>query len=387
MQVSFNSDMNKSILLLFFFGLGLNAQEDKFQTADSLKAVGLYSEAIQMLQNIEPKSDKIYLKLAKLQQYEGNRGKALKNYEKVLEKNPDRILTKLDHAELLLEAGKLDLADSIFTALIQKYPDNAGFVYRLGLTKEKKKDSTAMKYFFKTISLDFTHQGGLYKTAKHQLKNGKIHNAISLSSSGLEVRPENVSLLSILGQAYSASMQFEKAIASYEKLIELGESSEFILEKLAKAYHMTNQDDKALGAYKKMIEINDGNSAVHSSIGAIYLRKNEVKKAQQHFTMALLIKKQPVDSEYLNIGLTFKRQEDYKSAYTNFKKALAENPENERAHIELALAADAYFVDKASVLKLYENYAGRYKDSGRKDMLSVAEYRISELKKEIHLSE
>ena len=363
------------------------AQTLDFKTADSLAAVGKHLEAIDLLEQAEDKSDNTYLKIAQYQQVTGKNAEALESFRRVLILNPDRVLPALSYGELLLETGKLELADSLFTKLNAKYPENASFVYRLGLTKEMKKDSTAIGYFFETVELDSTHQGALYKTAKHHLKNGKPHNAIKLSKTGLKYRPENISLLSILGQAYSASLQFEKAISAYEKLVELGEGSEFILEKLAKAYRLTSQTEKAINTYKMMLEINDKNNAVHSNLGALYLQANKTKKAQLHFTMALLIKKQPVDREYTNIGITFKRQADYQNAYTNFRKALEENPKNERALIELALAADGYFEDKESVLQHYQNYVDKYKGSGRRDMLSVAEFRISELRREIHLAE
>ncbi len=373
-----------SLLLLLGCSLSFYSQEDVLKTADSLSAVGEKKEAITLLKDLEPKTATVYLKLAKIYQANGENEEALENYKILLDQNPKKILTAVDYGELLLESGKLDLADSLFSNLSEKHPENAGFIYRIGLAKEKKKDSTAMNYFFKTLSKDFTHQGALYKTAKYYLKNGKSYNAIHMCDTGLEARPNNVSLLSILGQAYSRSLQFEKAIAPYEKLLQLGESSEFILEKLAKAYRVTSQPEKAIETYKKMLEINDSNSAVHSNLGALYLKTNEVEKAQQHFTMALLIKKQPVDREYLNIGLTFKRMEDFKSAFENFESALEENPENERALLERAIAADAYFDDQEAVLNLYEAYIKKYGESGRNDMISVAKYRISELKSEIH---
>ena len=373
-------------LLFILLGCSLSgfSQEDPIKTADSLSAVGEKAAAIKLLENLEPKSETVYLKLARIQQANGQNEDALHNYKNVLDQNPEKILTAVDYGELLMESGKLDAADSLFSDLSEKYPENAGFIYRIGLAKEKKKDSIAIKYFFKTLSKDFTHQGALYKAAKYSLKNGKSYNAISFCNSGLKERPNNVSLLSILGQSYSKSLQFEKAIEPYEKLIALGKDSEFILEKLAKAYRVTNQTRKAIETYNKMLDINDMNSAVHSNLGALYLETNEVEKAQQHFTMALLIKKQPVDREYLNIGLTFKRMEDFKSAFKNFESALEENPENERALLERAIAADAYFEDQDSVLKLYEAYLEKYAENGRKDMLSVAKYRISQLKSDIH---
>jgi len=370
--------VSRFIIIIFcLIGIQAEAQTSALNISDSLAAVGKQHEAIELLQKTEPKSDQLYLKIAKLQQKIGLDDKALQNYKKVLERNPDRILTSIDYGELLLESGKLDQADSLFSSLNKKYPENAGFIYRLGLVKEKKKDSTAMKYFFKTTSWDFTHQGALYKTAKYYLKNGKSYNAIVSANTGLKVRPNNMSLLSILGQAYSASLQFEKAIAPYEKLVKLGKGSEFILEKLAKAYRVTNKTEQAIETYKMMLDINDMNSPAHSNLGALYLKTNQVEKAQQHFTMALLIKKQPVDREYLNIGLTFKRQEDFKSAFENFESALEENPENERALLERAIAADAFFKDQEAVLNLYETYIEKYGESGRNDMISVAKYRIS----------
>lgn len=372
--------------LCFFSTFTICSQNNDMQVADSLAAVGKHQEAISLLDSLEPKSDKVYLKLAKLQQQAGQNDEALQYYKKVLEQSPDRVLTSLDYGELLLESGKLEEADSLFSDLSEKYPDNAGFLYRIGLAKEKKKDSTAMKYFYKTISKDFTHQGALYKTAKDHLKNGKSYNAITLCKMGLKERPNNASLLSILGQAYSVSLQFEKAIAPYEKLVELGEGSEFVLEKLAKAYKVTSQPQKAIETYKKMLDINNANSAVHSNLGALYLNMDETEKARQHFTMALAIKDQPVDNEYLYLGLAYKKDQEFRSSYISFQKALEENPENERAFIELALAADAHFNDKEAVLELYQNFVSKYAEHGRKDMLSIAEYRISELKKEIHLS-
>ncbi|WP_341484994.1 tetratricopeptide repeat protein [Christiangramia aestuarii] len=328
----------------------------------------------------------MYLRLAQIQKSIEQNDQALENYQKVLELNPSLVLAAQEYGELLLESGNLDEADSLFSSLGEKYPDNAGFIYRTGLAKEKKKDSSAMDYFFKTVGLDSTHQAALYKTAKYELTHRKPHNAIQLSSTGLRSRPNNASLLSILGQSYLATLQFEEATKPFERLLELGEGSEFILERLASAYRRSGQTDKAIETYNKMLELDNMNGMVHTNLGALYLKKDDTRKAQEHFMMALFIKNQPADAEYVNLGLAYKRKEDFRSAYISFQKALEENPENERAMIELALAADAHFKDKNAVLELYQDFVKKYAENGRKDMLSVAEYRISELKKEIHLA-
>ena len=381
--------MRTSILIFtILFSFQTVAQMEEIKIADSLAAVGKKGEAIKLLADIPNKSDKILLILAKLKQTEGNIEEALDNYAMVLEKNPEKILITQEYGELLLENGKLELADSIFTRLTELYPENASFVYRLGLTKEKQKmDSLSTQLYFKTISLDLTHQGALYKTSKYQLARGKTHEAIALAKTGLEKRPKNVSLLSILGQAYMSTFQFEKAIPAFKTIIEQGEESEFVLEKLAKAYKMTNQLPEALETYKKMLEINDMNSAVHSHMGVILMKMNKPKEAQDHFYNALFINNPRVDKEFMNLGLAAKELGEFKEAYRFFKFALEENEENERAMLELALTADRYFKDKEAVQEHYQRYLDRYAENGNKNMLEIAKYRLSELKREVHFSE
>jgi len=368
--------------------LPANAQQDLLNNADSLSAVGNREEAIKLLTDLPVKDAKVLLKLAKFQQSEGNIKAAFEHYAQVIEQHPEKILTMQDYGELLLENGKLELADSVFSNLKQRYPENAGFTYRLGLTKEKLKlDTLANRLFFETISYDPTHQGALYKTSKYQLMKGRKHEAIVLAQQGLKKRPKNVSLLSILGQAYMSTLQFDKAIEPLNRIVVEGEASEFILENLAKAYRMTSDLTKALETYKRMLDINDMNSAAHSNIGVILMEMDRHKEAREHFYNALFIKNPRVDKEFLNLGLASKELEDYKEAYQFFKFALEENEENERALLELALTADRYFEDKKSIADHYQRYLDRYATNGNSSMIEIAKYRLSELKKEAHFSE
>ena len=133
-------------ILLVFAASSIQAQNN-IKIADSLAAVGKHTEAIELLNKENPKSDNIYLKLAKFQQVQGNTDEALKNYRRALEKAPGRVLTAQDYGELLLESGKTDLADSVFTSLTESYPDNAGFYYRLGLSKGEEKRQYGDKIF------------------------------------------------------------------------------------------------------------------------------------------------------------------------------------------------------------------------------------------------
>ncbi|MGW1455028.1 tetratricopeptide repeat protein [Salegentibacter agarivorans] len=363
------------------------AQTSALAVSDSLYAVGEYAEAINTLREIDPQTEKTYLKLAK--NYAANRQPeiALENYKKVLSQNPDRVLTAVDYGELLVKTGKLGAADSLFKDLTEKYPKNANFKYQLGLIKEKLEDSTAISYFMFTIALDNTHQGALYKLAKDKLKHRQYAMAEHFSKIGLKENPNNPSLLSILAQTYSSLKLYKEALQPYEKLIEIGQDSEFIYSKLGFAYYRLNEYEKAIKNYNKALEMEDRNSDTHYTVGKLYALTGDLDKSETHLLMSILIKKQPVDAEYLSLGLTYKMQEKYKDALDYFNKALEENPDNERALYERAVAADNYMADDSTVIKYYLAYFNKYETIGNDGMLYRAKTRASDLKKKMHLAE
>ena len=296
-------------------------------------------------------------------------------------------LTAVDYGKLLVKARQLQKVDSVFSGLAEKYAEIARFQYQLGLIKEQQKDSTAMRNFMFTIALDSGHQGALYKVAKNKLKNRQYTMAEHYSKMGLEVNPENASLRSILAQTYSSLKLYKEAIPHYEKLIELGQESGFIYSKLGFAYYQVSDYKDAVKMYKNALDLEDRNSATHYTLGKLYALTGDLEKSETHFLMAILLKKQPVDAEYLSLGLTYKMQENHKDALEYFNKALEENPNNERALYERAVAADNYFEDDETAIAYYQAYFNKYESIGNDGMLYRAKTRISDLKEKIHLAE
>lgn len=375
------------LIILLIFVSKVGAQTSALAVSDSLYAVGEYDKSIAALKEISPKSEKIHLKLAK--NYAANRETeaALFQYKKVIKDNPNRVLTAVSYGELLAEAGQLEQADSVFSALTEQYPKNARFQYRLGLIKEKQKDSTAIHHFMVTIALNDRHQGALYKVAKNKLQNRQYTMAGHFSKMGLEVNPKNPSLLSILAQTYSSLKLYKEAIPHYEKLIELGRESVFIYTKLGFAYYRESNYKDAIKMYKNALQVEDRSSDTHYTLGKLYALTGDLDNSETHFLMAILIKNQPVDAEYLSLALTYKMQKKHKEALEYFNKALAENPENERALYERAVAADNYYKDDKAAISYYEDYFKKYENIGNEGMLSRTKNRISDLKKKIHLAE
>ncbi len=374
-------------LVFFIIVLQTNAQTPTFTIADSLYAVGNYSEAIQNLESIQDKSEAVHSRLAKSYVAKGEFSSALKNYKIILDKNPSKVLTAIEYGEVLLKAGKLESADSLFNLLAASYPNNATFQYQLSTIKEKQNDSTAIEYWQKTIALDKTHQQALYKLAKDALSKRNFPLAEKLSIQGLEANPTNASLLSILAQTYFNENSFILAITPFEKLLELGQGNEFVHSKLGYCYYRLQYHTEAIAQYNLALDYEDRNSDTHFNLGKLFARTGDLKKSETHLLLALLIKKQPVDAEYLSLALTYKLQKDYEKTFNYCNSALEENPDNERALYERAIAADNYFKDKKSVLNYYQSYLDKYSNKGNFELIHLAGIRIKDIREELHLNE
>lgn len=373
------------IILLVLIVFKAEAQTSALAVADSLYSVGDYSEAIKTLERTEPKTEQVYLKLARAFQAQGNLKEAGANYEIVLEKNPERILTKIDHAKLLMKTGEMNKADSIFSVLAKNYPKNGGFQYQLGLIKEQQQDSTAITYFKNTIQLEPMHQDALFKLARAELQGREYGMAVNYSLMGLSANPGNVSLRSILAQSLYNQKFYDKAIPEFEKIIELGQGNEFVYSRLGFSYYQRSDFFNAIDHYKEALNFEDRNSDTHYNLGKLYAITGDLEKSEIHLLMAVLIKKQPVDAEFLSLGLTYKLQKNYKKAIEYFNNSLEENPDNERALYERAIAADNYFKDLETRINYYELYLKKFETEGNEDLIYLAKTRLKDLRKDQHL--
>lgn len=378
---------NKLILLILFAAMAkAGAQTSAFAIADSLFIVGNYPDAIEELQKAQPQSQTVLIKLAQAQKANGNPAAALQVYKRVLKKNPDRVLTTVAYAKLLSETGNLKEADSLFKDLITEHPTNAEFYYQLGLIREKQKDSTAIDFYKNTLIHQKTHQHALIKLSRSALVNGDLLSAERLSKQGLEVNPRNHTLLSILAQTHYYQKEYLLAAEEFEKLIDHGVGTEFLHRKLATTYFHLGSYEKAIAHFNRALDYEDENPATHYNLGKLYALKGEYKNSEGHLLQAILLKAISLDQEFTSLGLTYKLMKDTKNAMSYFNKALDENPYNERAMYERAIAADSYFDHLETRLSYYQAYLDRFKELGSPNLLLLARRRVKDIQEEIHMT-
>lgn len=262
---------------------------------------------------------------------------------------------------------------------------NANFHYQLGLVKEQQQDSTAIKHYHITVLLQKNHQQALAKVAKRALVSGKLMEAERLSKQGLETNPVNKTLLSILAQAFYFQKEYQLAITEFEKMVELGAGSEFIHTRLGTSYFHLDNFDKAIEHFNLALNYEENNHATHYRLGKLYALTGDYENSEGHLLQAILLKAVILDEEFTSLGLTYKFANKPQEAFTYFNKALEENPDNERALFERAIAADSFYKDLEARLKFYQAYLNKHESTGTRQLVKLAQIRIKDIREELHM--
>lgn len=395
--------MKKYLTFIFLTTLILKAeaQSSALTVADSLYAVGSYTKAIENYQKVPDSDAKTTLQIARSYRGLGNTKAALENYKKFLLQHTNQSIAATEYGRLLINRGDYLAADSIFSGLATTYPDNPEYFYQRGRAikqLEKKGDSIWKKkatinsedVFSKAVQLDSTHQNALYQLGLHYLGQRDYPVVDKICFKALDMDPDNVEMVNILAQNYYLRGWYDKAVIWFEKLIDLGQSSPFIHKNLGVSYHETRKYLKAIDQYLILLDIDEEDYGLHHKLAELYGLIRNIEKAEYHAKQALYYKDLPLDDIYMTLGRAYQINKKFENAIGQYQQALRIDPTLLRAEYDIAVCADNYYEDKKEVVKLYERFLEKHKDSkGRTSEFytTMTERRLKILKEELFLKE
>ena len=182
--------------------------------------------------------------------------------------------------------------------LIQVDDGNPNYQYEMGLALEQMKDSTALDRFMLAYNLDNAHQKAIFKIAKKYLQERKHELSHQFIDKGLDAYEKNVELTSLKAQNYWHQQYYKEAKIWFEKLIALGESSEFIHEKMSLIYAEFSNWEKAIAERKMALKYNPIDATSMFVIGTYYERLKDFKEAENYYLNAIALKDHPLDHQY-----------------------------------------------------------------------------------------
>jgi tetratricopeptide (TPR) repeat protein len=201
--------------------------------------------------------------------------------------------------------------------------------------------------------------------AEEYLKRDEIEKAVPLFRKSIEFDPKNQNAklglseaLTLQADRFFESTSAESAAFLYEEAIKNDANNSAAYAGLGEAYDSIGEDtseekgsefkSKAIAAYEKAIQLNSALSELFAPLGILYVAKGEIAKADS--TLSKAVAANPDDSEVQYfLGLVRYKQNKNSEAIESFKQSIRTEPNFANAHYYLGEVYDRLDRDKDAI--------------------------------------
>ncbi|NPA75878.1 MAG: tetratricopeptide repeat protein [Euryarchaeota archaeon] len=257
----------------------------------------------------------------------GENEQALACFDKALELNPEFSKALLERGNILLEMGHLDDAKESYEKLLKLNPGMHEAIFNLALIYFKKKEyESCMKHI--EDALKYSKKEEYLELKKECCKAMKNYDCvIEVCTEILSINGRNLAAYRDLAQAYLAVGKIESAINTYRKGIEIFPENESLMYELKDLLKSQNRHMDVVDIGKKILEIAPEDFQTLMDIGCAYMETEHYDEAEDYLLRALNIKK--TKKIYDTLGDLYMKMKDYKSALKYYADSLKieEDPE------------------------------------------------------------
>lgn len=154
----------------------------------------------------------------------------------------------------------------------------------------------------------------------------------------LQTRPDDVEIYSLLASAYNTMRNFEMAISSYNKVIELDKNRDDAYYGLGMTYIKMRRFNDALPLLERAVELNPNYVDTYFYIGNAYQDNRNFDKAADAYEKFLESKPDNAWETYYKLGVCRIELEQFDNAIAAFQEAYKERPQDQRIIYDLAQA-------------------------------------------------
>ena len=210
-----------------------------------------------------------------------------------------------------------------------------------------------------------------YGNSEPNIAKKKMQFYLELCKKKVKQKPDAPSYYE-LGVLYKENGDFDNALKSFKKSIELNPKHSMALYESGIVYEQQKNYDEAIKAYTESLKIKES-SEVFQCLGVCYLKKGMLKEAYRNLVKAVLLNPNKY-TIYNNLGAVFEKLGNYESALQMLEIAIKLNPNNTIGFYNLGIALDK----KGDFGKAIPNYE-RAVELGHKNKEEIKK-RIKQLK-------
>ena len=173
----------------------------------------------------------------------------------------------------------------------------------------------------------------------------RYKQTLSESSQMLKKFPNSIILFNIIGASNAALMQFDAAIESYKKALEIQPDYADANNNMGIAFNEMGDSIEAIDCFKNALKINPNHPDAYNNMGIALNEKGESKAAIESYKKALKIRPDYADA-HNNMGIALNENGDLELAIESYKKALEIKPDSAEAYFNMGVALKGVMLAK-----------------------------------------
>lgn len=243
--------------------------------------IGEHQHAVRILKTLvarDKRAFSAYLLLAKayanLSQFQLVRD----SLEKALKIQPDHLPGLLALARLDFIQGNIEVFQTQLEYLEKKYPKDQNVLLLRAELNKKNKDFRAAAEVLSEIMENTPRSSVIIDLARIRWASGEQSNAMSLLEDWVKGNPNDVGVLSVLGEFYIAANHMSRAEEVFQTLAELQPDNPVVLNNFAWVLKSSNLK-KALDVASKALTIQPENPLVQDTLAMLVLEDGDIPRA------------------------------------------------------------------------------------------------------------
>lgn len=272
---------------------------------------------------VAPNNASAHMMLAAVQKQLGLADASLASYQRAVEIDSTQIAPRLAIAAAYLERGDLNKANQLATRLVEDYPDRIEPLELGGdIDVQKTNYADALEDYTKAAAIRPT-RGLAAKQADMRRRLG-YDNSMRPLEEWVRANPDDTDALRLLGNNYLAAKQFDKAVSTYEKVMETAPDSGIAVS-IAAAHELGGRLGEAVSWLERAREMDPANDQAAEALASLELRRGNSERVAE--IARDLRNRNPSDARYYELeGLALMAGGNAAKAVAAFERAMDIEP-------------------------------------------------------------
>jgi superkiller protein 3 len=283
---------------------------------------------------------------------------ATESFENALKKDPRSVKARTELARINFAQKKYEQADRFIDEALKIQPSNAEGLALKGVSSmEKESWEEAVAYLEKAKEADPQLEMTYINLSKSQRNLGDFRSAEEAARTAIKLNPENYQAHS---QLSAVLLKMNRKKEGLMELIEAVRINPLYVRGyliIGRIFQSSGKIDASIRIYRRGLAINPLAIPLRAELASAYAFKGNYESAYKE---AIVIgSSRGNDNDWLRVGIFAIVLHKFEKAEKAFKKALAVNPNNAKAHYNLG---ELYFT-----AKLYQKASEQYLMAIQKD--------------------